>query len=161
MKAKFNIKPVYIATIIICFMVLIVGIVTTKSINNNNNQNTLAVQQIMQDNNTTTQNKLDGLKDDHIILGQDNKILASKIDVLSTDLGLLKEDVLLLQENVISLGLQVEDNQQAVLIQLEGLKTSLDDVRKQQGYANVTAKQLLAYNRCVASGRSNCSSILD
>ena len=157
MKTKFNIKPVYIAAFV---TIIFIAISTWINVNSNNSTKD-ALAAIIENANAATQDKLDGLKDGLTTLNENDKVIAAKIDVLSIDLGLLKEDVSLIQENVISLGLQVEDNQQAVLIELEGLKTSLDNVRKQQGYASVTAKQLLSYNRCVASGRSNCSSILD
>jgi hypothetical protein len=157
MKTKLNIKPVYIAAFV---TIIFIAISTWINVNSNNSTKD-ALAAIIENANSATQEKLDGLKDGLSTLNENDKVIAGKIDALSTDLGLLKDDIVLLQENVTSLDLKVEDNQKAVLIQLEGLKTSLDDVRKQQGYASVTAKQLLSYNRCVASGRSNCSSILD
>ena len=168
MKTKLNIKPSYVALVIICTTVIIVAIVSIKSINKNNNQNTSAIEQILQDNNITTQTKLDGINDglgtinDGLgTINENVKVVAGKVDALSTDLGLLKEDVALIQEDLTSLGLTIEDIQKATLIELEGVKSTLIDIRKQQGYSNVTAQKLISYNRCESSNRSNCHSLLD
>jgi len=158
MKTKLNIKPVYIALLIS----IIFGGIYTKIIVNSNNSNTDALVAIIEQNNLTTQTKLDGLQSGLGTLNENDKVIAGKIDAIAIDLGLLKEDVLLLQENVTSLGLKIEDNQQALLIEMQGLKTTVETIKK-QGYSNVTAQKVISYNRCVdaSSAPSTCSSILD
>lgn len=157
MKTKFNIKPVYIALLIS----IIFGGIYTKIIVNSNNSNTDALAAIITNANADTQTKLDGLQDGIITLNKNDKVIADKIDALSTDLGLLKEDIVLLQENVTSLNLKVEDNQKALLIEIEGIKATVDNIKK-QGYNNVTAQKVISYNRCVnaSSAPSTCASIL-
>jgi peptidoglycan hydrolase CwlO-like protein len=158
MKTKFNIKPVYIAALVI----IIFGAIFTKIIVNSNNNNRVALAAIIEQNNLATQTKLDGLQDGVSTLNENDKIIAGKIDALSTDLGLLKEDVALLQEDITSLGLKVEDNQKALLIEMQGIKSTVDNIKK-QGYNNVTAQKVISYNRCVAasSAVSTCAAILD
>jgi len=158
MKTKFNIKPVYIALLIS----IIFGGIYTKIIVNSNNSNTDAIAAIINAGNAITQDKLDGLKDDHVILNENDKTIAAKIDALRVDLGLLKEDVALLQQDITSLGLKVEDNQKALLTEMQGIKANVDNIKK-QGYNNVTAQKVISYNRCVtaSSAPSTCSSILD
>jgi len=174
MKIKLNIKPSYLALVVICITVIIVAIVSVKSINKNNNQNTSAIEQIVQNHYITTQTKLDGINDglgtindglgtiNENVKVVDGKVdaLVGKVDALSAELGLVKEDIDLIQEDLISLGLTIEELQQATLIELEGLKSTLIDIRK-QGYSNVTAKKLISYNRCESSNRSNCHFLLD
>jgi peptidoglycan hydrolase CwlO-like protein len=158
MKTKFNIKPVYIAA----FVTIIFGAIFTSIIVNSNNSNRDALAAIIEQNNLATQTKLDGLQSGLGTLNENDKVIAGKIDALSTDLGLLKEDIILLQENVTSLDLKVEDNQKALLIEIEGVKATVDNIKK-QGYNNVTAQKVISYNRCVAasSAPSTCASILD
>lgn len=158
MKTKINIKPVYIAA----FIIIIFGAIFTKIIVNSNNNNKDALAAIIEQNNLATQTKLDGLQDGVSTLNENDKIIADKIDSLSNELGLLKEDIVLLQENVTSLGLKVEDNQKALLIEIEGIKTTVESIKK-QGYNNVTAQKVISYNRCVAasSAPSTCASILN
>lgn len=169
MKTKINIKPVYISA----FIIIIFGAIFTKIIVNSNNNNKDTLVAIIEQNNLATQTKLDGLQDgvsilnenDKIIAGkidENDKIISDKIDSLSAELGLVREDILLLQENVTSLGLKVEDNQKALLIEIEGIKTTVDTIKK-QGYNNVTAQKVISYNRCVAasSAPSTCASILN
>lgn len=157
MKTILNIKPVYkTGFVIVLFMALSTWILV-KSVDGNKN----AVVAIVENNNITTQTKLDGINDGLGTINQNVKVVAGKVDALSTDLGLVKEDIDLIQEDLTSLGLTVEDIQQATLIELEGLKSTLIDIRKQQGYSNVTAQKLISYNRCESSNRSNCHSLLD
>lgn len=158
MKTKINIKPVYIAA----FIIIIFGAIFTKIIVNSNNNNKDALAAIIEQNNLATQTKLDGLQDGVSTLNENDKIIAGKIDSLSTELGLVKEDIALLQENVTSLGLKIEDNQKALLIEIEGIKTTVESIKK-QGYNNVTAQKVISYNRCVAASStpSTCASILN
>lgn len=158
MKTKFNIKPVYIAALVI----IIFGAIFTKIIVNSNNNNRVALAAIIESGNAITQDKLNGLQDDLGTLNENDKVIAGKIDALSADLGLLKEDVALLQEDVTSLGLKVEDNQKALLIEMQGIKSTVETIKK-QGYNNVTAQKVISYNRCVAasSAVSTCAAILD
>jgi hypothetical protein len=158
MKTKLNIKPVYIAALVI----IIFGAIFTKIIVNSNNNNRVALAAIIESGNAITQDKLNGLQGDLGTLNENDKVIAAKIDALSTDLGLLKEDVVTLQEGLTSLDLKVEDNQEALLIEMQGLKTTVDNIKK-QGYNNVTAQKVISYNRCVtaSSAPSTCASILD
>jgi SMC interacting uncharacterized protein involved in chromosome segregation len=158
MKTKFNIKPVYIAALVI----IIFGAIFTKIIVNSNNNNRVALAAIIESGNAITQDKLNGLQDDLGTLNENDKVIAGKIDALSADLGLLKEDVALLQEDLTSLGLKVEDNQKALLIEMQGIKSTVETIKK-QGYNNVTAQKVISYNRCVAasSAVSTCAAILD
>ena len=158
MKTKLNIKPVYIAALVI----IIFGAIFTNIIVNSNNNNRVALAAIIEQNNLATQTKLDGLQNGVSTLNENDKIIAGKIDALGADLGLLKEDIALLQEDVTSLGLKVEDNQKALLIEIEGINSTVESIKK-QGYNNVTAQKVISYNRCVAasSAISTCAAILD
>jgi hypothetical protein len=162
MKANINIKPIYI----VAFALIIFGLISTKLIINSNNnnkndlaliveQNTIEVQEIIQDNNNTTQIKLDGLASGVNILNENDVIIAAKIDAITVELGLLKEDVALIGETL-------ENNQNAILIELEGLKSTVN-ILKSQGYNQVTPKQVIDYSECVAASTSptTCAQILN
>jgi len=162
MKANINIKPIYI----VAFTLIIFGLISTKLIINSNNnnkndlaliveQNTIEVQKIIQDNNNTTQIKLDGLASGVETLNENDVIIAAKIDAITVELGLLKEDVALIGETL-------ENNQNAILIELEGLKSTVN-ILKSQGYNQVTPQQVIDYSKCVAASTSptTCAQILN
>jgi hypothetical protein len=160
MKIKLNINAAYIAA----FVIVVVSIICTWKILNSNNGTKdaiAAIAVIVENNNITTQTKLDGINDGLVTLNENDKVTNGKLDLITTDLGLAKEDIALLQESVNTFGLNAEESQKALLIQIEGLQSTLVDVRKQQGYSNVTAQKLISYNRCESSNRSNCHSLLD
>ena len=176
MKANINIKPIYI----VAFALIIFGLISTKLIINSNNnnkndlaliveQNTIEVQKIIQENNNITQTKLDGLASglDGLASGvstlnENDIIIAAKIDVITVELGLLKEDVALIGEGLTLIGETLENNQNAILIELEGLKSTVN-ILKSQGYNQVTPKQVIDYSKCVAASTSptTCAQILN
>lgn len=169
MKANINIKPIYI----VAFAIIIFGLISTKLIINSNNnnkndlaliveQNTIEVQKIIQENNNITQTKLDGLASGVITLNENDIIIAAKIDVITVELGLLKEDVALIGEGLTLIGETLENNQNAILIELEGLKSTVNTL-KSQGYNQVTPKQVIDYSKCVAANTSptTCAEILN
>lgn len=169
MKANINIKPIYI----VAFALIIFGLISTKLIINSNNnnkndlaliveQNTIEVQKIIQENNNITQTKLDGLASGVSTLNENDIIIAAKIDVITVELGLLKEDVALIGEGLTLIGQTLENNQNAILIELEGLKSTVN-ILKSQGYNQVTPKQVIDYSKCVAASTSptTCAQILN
>ena len=169
MKANINIKPIYI----VAFALIIFGLISTKLIINSNNnnkndlaliveQNTIEVQKIIQENNNITQTKLDGLASGVSTLNENDIIIAAKIDVITVELGLLKEDVALIGEGLTLIGETLENNQNAILIELEGLKSTVN-ILKSQGYNQVTPKQVIDYSKCVAANTSptTCAQILN
>ena len=169
MKANINIKPIYI----VAFALIIFGLISTKLIINSNNnnkndlaliveQNTIEVQKIIQENNNITQTKLDGVASGVSTLNENDIIIAAKIDVITVELGLLKEDVALIGEGLTLIGETLENNQNAILIELEGLKSTVN-ILKSQGYNQVTPKQVIDYSKCVAANTSptTCAQILN
>ena len=155
MKTILNIKPVYKTGFVIVLSIALSTWILVKSGNSNKD----AVVAIAENNHITSQTKLDGISDD---IGTMYETFVGKIDALSAELGLVKEDIDLIQEDLTSLGLTIEEFQQATLIELEEIKSTVDNIKK-QGYNNVTAKKVISYNRCVAasSAVSTCAAILD
>lgn len=165
MKTILNIKPIYKTGFVIVLFIALSTWIIVKSGNSNKD----AVVAISENNHITSQTKLDEINDGLGTVNENVKVVAGKIDALvgkidalSAELGLVKEDIDLIQEDLTSLGLTIEEMFEATLIELEGIKSTVDNLKK-QGYNNVTAKKVISYNRCVAasSAVSTCAAILD
>jgi hypothetical protein len=152
MNININIKPIYIATAI---LLITIG-VCTKIIVNNSNSNSAEQIAIISSNNLQTQQKLDKVDGDLTEQNQKLDHILSKIDSLVVELGIIKEDLTVLSQ-------KVDDNQEKLLIEIEGIKSTVTALRK-AGYSSVTATKLINYNKCITVAEkptAYCAEILN
>jgi len=179
MKANIKIKSTYIAAAVIVLSVVLNGVFIIRSANKSKEvliAQIAAQSAIIETYNQATLSKLDGLKADQDVLNENDKIIDEniqkvnenvktvndKIDAQSEVLGLIQQDVDSFKSSLSELDQKIESNHESVLAKLEGLSNTLNALRK-AGYDNVTAKQVIAYNKCISdtSYPASCRSILD